>query len=484
MIRPRIQFLEERTIERVIDEAYQLLLDPGVHCSTDAPLELLAEAGAQVDFSERVARIPAALIDEARRTVPSEFVLYDLPGNPRLTLGGDEVHFHPSSGAVTVWDPDTNELRPSMGADLVKFIKVAEGLPYVDTVGSIFHCNDVAEEVVDAYRMYLVLKYATKPFVTGGFSVEGQQVMNDMAQAFRGGPEALAEKPMLVMSAAPSSPLKWGFTADLLIMCSKARIPTLISAMPVGGVAGPVTLIGSIVQDTAEALSGVVLSQLARPGARILWETGITLFDMSQAAIACGSIETLMANCGVAEVGKHLGFPTMNSTGMSESKTVDAQQAIEATAGILLAALCRVNLSGGMGMLNFQSSHSCESLVISHDVVGMARRLLEGINDEMESLGLDVIREVGHKSGFLETEHTLKWFKKESYFPRLIDRQAEGSWRALGAKDMLQRARERVEELVAGYRQPELPGDIEAAIAAVMGRYAAKYGMAELPGDP
>ena len=165
----------------------------------------------------------------------------------------------------------------------------------------------------------------------------------------------------------------------------------------------------------------------------------------------------------------------------SDSKTVDAQQAMESTAGILLAALCRVNLASGMGMLASMTGHSCESLVISHEAVGMARRLAEGINDEMESLGLKVIREVGHEGDFLKTEHTSQWFRKESYFPMLIDRKSEDNWRALGAKDMLQRAREKVEELVANYKQPELAGDVAEEIDAIMGKYAAKYGMEELP---
>jgi trimethylamine--corrinoid protein Co-methyltransferase len=428
-----------------------------------------------------LARIPARLVDESRKTVPSEFLLYDLPGEPRLNLGGDRVYFHPLSMAMNVWDPETERLRPPVGADLVKFIQVAEGLPHVNTLASTFYCNDVVPEVVDAYRMYLLLKYATKPFVTGGFTVEGQHVMNDMARAFRGGAEALAAKPMVIMSSAPSAPLEWGFTADLLLIGSEEKIPMLISPMPIPGLCGPMTLIGSIVQNTAEALSGVVLSQLVRPGAPILLQTGISILDMRGGQLAFGGIELLMANCGAIEVSKYLDMPTMASMGLSDSKTVDAQQAIESTAGTLLAALCRVNLVCGMGMMDSMAAHSCESLVISHDAVGMAHRLLDGINDEMESLGLDIIREVGHAGNFLETEHTLRWFKKESYFPALIDRQAEASWAASGAKDMLQRARERVEELVASYTAPVLPADVEQEIDDIMGRYAAKYGMKELP---
>ena len=208
------------------------------------------------------------------------------------------------------------------------------------------------------------------------------------------------------------------------------------------------------------------------------------MFDMSQAAIALGSIETMMAGCGAVEVGNYLNIPTMNGAGVSDSKTVDAQHAIESTAGILLAALSRVNLSCGVGMINSLSSHSCESMIISHEVVGMARRLLDGINVQMDNFGLDVVRQVGHKGNFVETEHTLAWYKQESYFPKLIDRHSEGDWRALGSKDMLQRARDRIEELVAAYQKPELPDDIEKEINAIMGRYASKYGMAKLPKDP
>ena len=92
MIQPRIQFLERRTIERVIDEAYQLLSDPGVIFDTDRPLRLLADAGAEVDFGKRLARIPARLIDEARKTVPSEIVLYDLAGDPGELFNVAQAH--------------------------------------------------------------------------------------------------------------------------------------------------------------------------------------------------------------------------------------------------------------------------------------------------------------------------------------------------------------------------------------------------------
>ena len=481
MIHPKIQFLEHQTIERIIDEAYQLLTTPGVIFGTDRPLQLLANAGAEVDFSKKLARIPAHLIDKARKTVPSEITIYDLPGTPRLTLGKDNVYYYPASTAMTIWDADTNKLRPSVTPDMVKFIKVVEGLASCDAQSSTLYCHDVPANVADSYRIYLLLKYATKPFVTGAYSVEGQEIEIDLLTTFRGSPKALAEKPFVVMTACPSPPLKWTFTADNVIRCAEAMIPMGIGPMPLTGGTGPATLIGTIVQHTAEAFSGLVLSQLAKPEAPNLWMSPTSIFDMREGTTPLGAIETHMVSCGINEVGKYLNIPTLNYLGISDSKMVDAQYAMEATAGILLAMLSRSNLNGSMGMINFESAQSFEGLVISHEVVGMAQRLAKGIDDSMPSLGLEIIRKVGHNGNFLETDHTLYWFKKELYFPDIIDRHTEDAWRKLGAKDMLQRARERVEELESMYTQSTLPDGIVQEIDSIMQNASAKYGMQKLP---
>ena len=481
MIRPRIQLLEPLTIERVLDEAYQLLMDPGVKFATDPPVALLAEAGAIVDSSRNLVRFPAWLIDEARRTVPSEIVLHDCLGRPSLKLGGDHVYFYPTSTAIKVWDPETDRLRPPMTPDLVKFVKVAEGLPHCHAQSTTFFCNDVPREVADSYRIYVLLKLATKPFVTGAYSPEGQRVELDLLRAFRGGPNALAEKPLAVMTACPSPPLKWSLTAEFVTMSAEAMVPMAVAPMPLSGANGPVTLIGTIVQHTAEALSGLVLSQVARPGAPLMWSSPTAIFDMRNATTPLGAVETHLVTCGTNEVGRYLNLPTLNYLGVSDAKTVDGQQAMDTTAGIMMAALSRSNLNGSLGMIDFESAQSAEALVISHEAAGMALRLVSGIDDSMESLGLDVIREVGHSGNFLETEHTLRWFRKEFHFPDIIDRKTEEAWLLSDSKDMLRRARDRVGELEAAYEPHALEADVEAEIDGIMIRAAAKHGMERLP---
>ena len=298
---------------------------------------------------------------------------------------------------MTIWDPVSNTLKSPVSADLVKYIKVAEGLPYCDALSSALYCSDIPVEMVDSYRNYLLLKYATKPYVSGAYSVEGQKIELEMATALRGGKKGLAEKPIVVMTACPSPPLKWSYTAENIMLSAEAMVPMGIGPMPLSGGTGPVTLIGTIVQHTAEALSGLVISQLSKAGAPVLWMNPTSIFDMSEGTTTLGAIETHLMCIGTHEVAKHLGIPSLNYLGVSDSKMADGQQAMETTCGIILAALCRSNLNGSLGMIDFESGQSFEGLVISNEAAGMARRLLKGINDEMDNLGSDLIMEMGQR---------------------------------------------------------------------------------------
>ena len=482
MMLPRIQLLDTPTIERVLDEAYQVLADPGVRVDSQRALRILADGGADVDLSGQVARLPATMIDRAVRTAPRSVTLHDLEGHPRCVLGGDSIHFHPGSTALTLLDPQSGEWYPPTTPDFVRFIKVVEGLPGLDLQSTALLCHDVPRAVQDSYRNYLLLKYATKPIMTGAFSAEGQLVENELYAAFAGGREALQAKPQVLMTICPSPPLHWSdWTADNVIACAEYGLPVSYISMPLAGATGPATLIGSVVQLAAEVLSGIVLSQTVRPGVGSVWAGSPSIFDMREGTTPMGAIETLMIDCASVEVGKYLGLPTHFYMSVSDSKTVDGQAAIDSTAGILLAALARVNLIFGTGMLNFESAQSLEDVVMDHDVIGMARRLIRGVEIREESLGLAVIREVGFGGKFLSHPHTREWFLKEQSLPDLMSRETMATWQRRGSKDMYQRAKERAIQLEREYQPHDLPDGVQEALDGIMLRAAAKYGMETLP---
>ena len=162
----------QELIDHILDEAFQLMLNPGIKVQSAEARDLLAAAGAQVDADE-IAHIPEKLVRAGpARPSRTAFYLYDRDGKPAVTYGGDAVHFDPGSSGVHILDPETLEHQPSQTPDLVRLVKVAEMLPQYDAQSTAVVCNEVPKAIGDLYRLYLVLLHSTKPIVTGSFSAE------------------------------------------------------------------------------------------------------------------------------------------------------------------------------------------------------------------------------------------------------------------------------------------------------------------------
>jgi len=483
MLRPRLELLNRETIERIVAEAYELLWNPGVRIHSDEALGLLAEAGATVDFEARVAQIPAELARQAVESAPSSFYLYNAKGEPVVHYGGDDVQFDPGSAAIHILDHGAVRSRPPVTADFVRYIKLAEVLPELDAVSTALVCADVPESIADLYRLYLVLRYAVKPAVTGAFAVETWSVMHDLLVAVAGSAEALADKPLAVFDVCPSPPLLWSeITCQNLIDCARTSVPAELVSMPLAGATGPATLVGSVVQHAAENLSALAIHQLARAGSPIVWGGSPAAFDMRTGTTPMGAIETLMIDCAYAQVGKYLNLPTHAYMGMSDAKIVDGQAGLESGIGTIMAALAGVNMVSGAGMMDFESCFSLEKLVIDHEIIGMARRLVRGIDCSEDPLATAIIQQVGHKGNFLATKHTLGWFQKELFMPTaVIDRDTRQAWEEKGARDATQRAHERVEELIGTYEPRELPPEVTKELEDITLQAAKAAGLDKLP---
>jgi trimethylamine--corrinoid protein Co-methyltransferase len=486
MIRPQLQFLSQETVDRALDEAYELLTDPGVQIHYDEALRLLGDAGADVDLESRVARIPRSLAEKAVETAPSSFHLYDVDGEPVVHYGGDDVHFDPGSAAIEIIDYEAQQSRTPVTLDCENFVRLAEMLPQMDAVATSIVCGDVPKDMGDWYRLYLLLLYARKPIITGTFSIESFSIMHELLVAVAGSAEALADKPRAVFDACPSPPLMWSdITCANLIDAARARVPAELIPMPLMGATGPATIIGSAVQHAAEALSGLAIHQLANPGSPIVWGGSPAYFDMRTGAPPMGAMATMMLDCTYAQIGKRIkpgGLPTHAYLGMSDTKIVDAQTGLESASGAILGALAGINMMSGPGMMDFESCFSLEKLVIDAEIVGMAKRLVRGVDDSEQPLALDVMREVGHKGEFLATKHTKRHYRAEDYLPsEVIDRDYRQGWFDKGALDITARAHRRVEELIASYEPLELPEDVMSELKAVAARHAKSAGLDQLP---
>jgi trimethylamine--corrinoid protein Co-methyltransferase len=334
----------------------------------------------------------------------------------------------------------------------------------------------------DFYRLFLALNYIRKPIVTGAFRKDTWWTMKDMLVAVAGGAKELAAKPIAVFDVCPSPPLLWSdLTCQNMIDCAKFGIPSELVSMPLAGATSPVTLAGAVVQHTAECLSGVTICQLAQEGAPIVWGGSPAAFDMREGTTPMGAIETHMIDCAYAQVGKALGMPTHAYLGMSDAKIVDAQAGLESGIGAVLGALTGVNMISGAGMMDFESCQSFEKLLVDAEIIGMAKRLIAGIEVRDQPIALNLIRSLGHRADYLTLPHTQKLFRKEQYIPSpVIDRGSVDAWRQRGAKSACQRAHDRVEEQLAKYKPSPISVELRAELRRIATKTAQQFGMQEL----
>ncbi len=482
-MQPKIELLSDELVGRIMDEAYQLMMQPGIKVQSEEARQLLADAGAQVSTDSEIVKIPQKVIEKALETVPHVFSLYDRNGNPTVTYGGDVVQFDPGSSGVHVLDPETLEHRPSLANDLVRVVKITEMLSQYDAQSTAIVCNEIPKAVGDLYRLYVVLLYSNKPIVTGSFSIKTLDTMIEMLAIFAGGRKALAEKPQAVFDVCPSPPLIWSeFGSQNLIELARAGVPAEMVSMPLAGGAGPVTLLGSVVQHAAECLSGIAIHQLAQPGSPIVWGGAPAIFDMRKGSTPFGAVETAMIDASYAQVGKCLGLPTHAYLGASDSKLVDAQAGLESGMTAMIGALAGINMISGAGMLDFLACQSPEKLVMDAEAIGMVKRLLAGMKIQTETLATAMFEGINFKGDFLKQKITRDLFAKEQYLPSsVIDRASVRAWQADGGTDAFTRAKIRTTQLLSEYQRPQMDAGKEKELLSLVESHANLAGMDNLP---
>jgi trimethylamine--corrinoid protein Co-methyltransferase len=481
-MRPRLRFLDDALVGRILDEARHLLATLGIEVHNDAASELLLAHGARKDERGRV-RLTADLVDRALQAAPHAVRLFDALGRQTHELSGDAVYFTPGSAAIHVLDGATGRIRPPTTADYVRYAKTVAGLEHIAAQSTALIPADVPEGIQDSFRLFLSLLLGEKPVVTGAFSAAGFEVMRDLQLAVRGTPEALRTKPLCVFSCCPTAPLKWSYeTSQNVIDAARAGVPVEFVSMPLSGFVAPVTLVGSVVQHAAETLSGVVISQLAAAGAPVVWGGSPAIFDIRYETTPMGAIETMMLDCANAEVGKKLSLPTQGYIALSDAKALDAQAGLETGMGAVLAGLAGINSVSGPGMLDFESCQSLEKLVLDDEIAGMVARLRRGVEPRDDFPARPLFEELLRDGHLLIAAHTRKHRKEQIRFTSpVVERAPLGRWREESETTLGQRATREVERLLGAWVPSRLPDETKRALRERMGHAAGAAGMAELP---
>jgi len=350
--------------------------------------------------------------------------------------------------------------------------------------------SDVPEAISDSYRLFLGLLHCEKPAVTGAFTIEGFAVIRDLLLAVRGSADELAAKPVGMLTCCPTAPLRWTDEGSQNLMdCARLRIPVEIIPVPLTGFMAPVTLVGTliqhtaeVIQHTAEVLSGVVIAQLIQPGTPLLFGGSPAIFDLRFETTPMGAIETTMLTCAAAEIGKRLGMPTQGYISLSDSKALDAQAGLETGIGATLAALTGIDNVSGPGMLDFESCQSLEKLVVDHEICLMTDRLTAGIEPREDFPSRALFEELLAEKHLMIADHTRRHLRSEITFPGpVIDRMARARWMEEGAATLDENVANEVDRIIADFTPSRIGDDVKKELEEVMSAAAKANGMDALP---
>ena len=482
-IRPAVHFLENNLIEKIISEARDLLCNLGITLHNKEVLDVLSGYGATVDQDKFHVLFTNDVIDKALGSAPSSFKLFDVLGNETHDFSGFNSYFTPGTAAIHILDHKTNEIRKPTTADFIDYSKLMSGLNYIASTSTAFIPADVTEKISDSYRLYLSLLYCEKPVVTGAFTIEGFEIMKDLQLAVRGTKEKLEAKPLTIFSCCPTSPLKFSdVTSQNVVDCARFGIPVEFISMPLSGFMAPVTLVGSLIQHTAETISGIVISQLTNPGTPVLYGGSPAIFDMRYETTPMGAIETMMLDCAYNEIGKFLGFPTQAYISLSDAKSLDAQAGMESSMGATLAVLSGINNISGPGMLDFESCQSLQKLILDNEVCGMTQRMARGIEPKEDFPSMPLFQELVKEKHLLISKHTRKYIREEHHFSgKIINRANLSRWKEEGSLSLTDRANLEIERLLNDYHPSRLPEDIKKELTLRMEAEARRNGMDKLP---
>lgn len=482
-MRPTLRFLDDELITRILDEARNLLKTLGVTIHNPELLSVLGDHGGEVDLSADHVKLTDDMIDQALKTAPGSFKLFDVLGNQTHHFSGNNVHFVPGSAAVNIHDHATGKIRRPTTADYIRYAKLMGSMENIAAQSTAFIPSDVAGPIADSYRLFLSLLFCEKPVVTGAFSSAGFGPIHDLQLIVRGNAEELKKKPLAILSACPTPLLKWTeASSQNLVDCAKASIPVEYISMPLSGFMAPVTLVGSLIQHTAETLSGLVISQVSNPGTPVLYGGAPAIFDMRYETTPFGAVETMMTDSAYTEIGKFLGLPTQSYTSMSDAKQLDAQAGLETAMGATLGALAGTNNISGPGILDFINTQSLEKLVVDNEICGMTFRMLRGIEPREDFPALPLFQEFLRDKHLIIADHTRRHMREEICFPGpVIDRANRARFQNEGGVTLRERASNEVERLVADAEPSRLDDEVKAQLIERMESAAKDSGMDALP---
>lgn len=461
--------LSEDDVDAVDRAAIRILERTGVAIYERQSLDTLEQHGASIDRSRSRAKIPESLVRKATADAPRRFILAARERSKSITLGDGETRFTNSATGIKVLDHVTREVRGSVLADIHLFARVADALDRIAFYGPTVVAHDVKGGAHFLEELVAGLRNTTKHVAHECHGTEMTRLFVEIGKAVAGGDEELMKRPVISAGGCPVSPLQLDrANTEAMLECARAGVPYDVMSMAMGGGTAPMSLAGLLAIVHAEVLAGIVLCQLTRPGAPVIYGSVASVMDMRTGILALGAPERAVINAAVVQMAHHTRVPSLVGGVSTDAKVPGDQAMLEKVLTGLPPVLAGTDVMFGPAVLSSATTYSVEQLVADDEVAGALLRVKRGMEVNEETLALDLIDRTGPGGGFMGSRHTLDHMRKDLWMPELLDRNVHENWVRLGSKDMRERAREKVSTILASHSVKPLEKEQEAEIRRIL----------------
>jgi trimethylamine--corrinoid protein Co-methyltransferase len=473
---PPMRMVSDDELEAIHATSLTILEEIGMDFLNAEARDILAQAGAKVD-GLRV-RFDRALIEQAIATAPETFTLHARNPAHHVTFGGDVVTFPQMASAPNCTDADRGR-RPGNQQDFRDFLKLAQTLNILHLTGGYpVEAVDLHASVRHLDCLSDFVRLTDKAF--HAYSLGRARILDgiEIARIGRGISHAQLERqPSLFSIINSSSPLRLDdpMLQGMMEMSRRNQI-IVMTPFTLAGAMAPVTIVGAVAQQNAEALAGIAFTQLVRPGAPVAYGGFTSNVDMKSGAPAFGTPEYMKAQVLGGQLARRYHVPYRTSN-VCAANTVDAQAAYES-----VFSLWGAIMGGGhfimhaAGWLEGGLSCSFEKMILDADLLQMVAEFVEPLVVDEGTLALEAIREVGPGGHFFGAAHTQARYRDAFYAPLLSDWRNYESWQEAGSPTAMDKANRLWKEILAGYEAPPLESAIDEELTAFVAKRKSEGG--------
>ena len=455
----RYDLLDDTELHQIHHAALEILTRMGVMIDHPGALEHLSEAGATVDFSRRIAYLPPEMIARALAQAPKEFTCcgrseaFDVAYSARRRVPA----LRSGAGCIRAFDSNTQKVRSLNRRDSLRSAAMADALENVSVCGTMTP-HDLPPPTYDVHTLKDMLINNRKHIWALTTSSENLRFQLELMAAVAGGEERLAQRPLCSGIFCMMAPMHIPHDEiERLLLYGRYNLPVRMTVIPVRGASAPYTLAGTLTSINAQFLGALAVQQTLCPGQPTWYYASVKAMDMkTTVTVPNATPESLLLTAAVAQLARFYNLPSEMAL-MSFPGCQMHQFMFYLGSIVQWAMLAGLNGIGSTG--NFDSSNvwSPEAVVLADEAVGYNRRLSEGFALDEAAMGVEAMLRVGHKGHFLADDHTLEHLRKEPLFsPRLLDWGTYDEWAQAGYKTIVERARERLQNVLKTHQVPPL----------------------------